>query len=85
MGLLNSGGLLGSSSNNSDANYTTTFTNETSPLNITHNLGKRPSVVVMDSNEEQIELVVDYDDGPDPLNVVTLKFNGTLTGRVICN
>jgi hypothetical protein len=84
MGLLNTLLNNGGGSSN-DASYTTAFTNETSPLNITHNLGKRPSVVVIDENEEEVVVDLDYDAAGDSLNVVTLIFSGTLTGRVICN
>lgn len=79
--------IAGLDSSGSDANYVRDFTNETSPFVVIHSLGKIPEVSVVDTNGQEMEVVVDIDDAGDVNNKVTLKWDGggTLSGKIICN
>lgn len=63
-----------------DKYYEIEFTNETSLL-VTHNLGKQPSVTLLDTNGEEHEVSVDHIDN----NSCTVSWNGSLSGKIICN
>lgn len=48
---------------------------------ITHNLNKFPSVTIVDSNEEQIFGVVDYQSA----NTIVLTFSAAISGKAYLN
>jgi hypothetical protein len=72
------------SSLDADKHYTTSFANQTS-LRITHNLGKRPEVTILDTGGNSWKPVCNYESAGDPLNKVDVSWNGTTSGRAICN
>jgi len=62
---------------------TTTHTqgSASSTWTITHNLNKFPSVTIVDSNEEQIFGVVDYQSA----NTIVLTFSAAILGKAYLN
>tara|TARA_S200002703_G_scaffold106091_2_gene92023 strand:+ start:358 stop:687 length:330 start_codon:yes stop_codon:yes gene_type:complete len=62
---------------------TTTHTqgSASSTWTITHNLNKFPSVTIVDSNEEQIFGVVDYQSA----NTIVLTFSAAISGKAYLN
>ena len=63
-----------------DKNHTEDFAPARS-VTITHNLGKKPSVTVIDSAGDRVDCGVSY----PSLNVVTLQFSAVMGGTVTCN
>lgn len=63
-----------------DKTFTKVFTNE-SEVDITHNLGKYPSVSVIDSAGDEVEGYVEYT-GP---NTLLIRFTGSFTGIATLN
>ncbi len=70
-----------SSTSVNDKNYTESFTNVSSWITITHNLGKYCNVVVVDSSLTEIISSVQYVN----LNTVNVTWVWSNTGMVICN
>lgn len=67
-----------------DKDYSQSFTNA-STVSVTHNLGKIPSVVILNtSTGKRIYGEVVYDI-LDITNKLTVNFNEPLTGQVVCN
>ena len=62
---------------------TTTHTQRvaSSTWTVTHNLNKFPSVTIVDSNEEQIFGVVDYQSA----NTIVLTFSAAISGKAYLN
>ena len=62
---------------------TTTHTqgSASSTWTVTHNLNKFPSVTIVDSNEEQIFGVVDYQSA----NTIVLTFSAAISGKAYLN
>ena len=60
--------------------YTQAFTGLATVV-VTHNLGKYPSPIIIDSAGDEIEGNINH----DSLNQLTVSFNGSNTGTVICN
>ena len=62
---------------------TTTHTqgSASSTWTVTHNLNKFPSVTIVDSNEEQIIGVVDYQSA----NTIVLTFSAAISGKAYLN
>jgi len=62
---------------------TTTHTqgSASSTWTVTHNLNKFPSVTIVDSNEEQIFGVVDYQSA----NTIILTFSAAISGKAYLN
>ena len=62
---------------------TTTHTQgaASSTWTVTHNLNKFPSVTIVDSNEEQIFGVVDYQSA----NTIVLTFSAAISGKAYLN
>lgn len=62
---------------------TTTHTqgSASSTWTLTHNLNKFPSVTIVDSNEEQIFGVVDYQSA----NTIVLTFSAAISGKAYLN
>lgn len=79
----NSGGTwanLGPGGGGSDANFTQAFTGVSSVV-VTHNLGKYPSPIIFDSAGDEVEGDIRH----DSVNQLTVTFNNSNTGTVICN
>jgi hypothetical protein len=69
------------SSNYDDKSFTFSFSNESS-FTVTHNLGKRPSVTVLDTDGiEILGAAIDHVDN----NSLTVQFGAAFSGQVICN
>ena len=64
-----------------DKNFILQFVNVLDELLINHNLEKYPSVSVIDSLGNNVQVLTDYID----INSLMLYWNGTLTGTVILN
>lgn len=64
----------------SDKNYTTTFTNSDFIV-VNHNLGKYPSVTVINSANDEVIGSVEYIN----LNTIEVTFIGSFSGRITCN
>lgn len=64
-----------------DRNYVHTQSTPASVWTITHNLGKRPSVTVVDSAESVVVGEVSYPD----VNTVTITFSGAFSGAAFLN
>jgi hypothetical protein len=77
------GGGGGSGGGGSDANFVEVLTNVTSPHTVTHNLGKKPSVTVIDTSNNEIEIAVSYPN--DNQVIIVFDTLTTLSGTVICN
>jgi hypothetical protein len=75
--------VIGSSGGGSDAYFSTTLTNVTSPHTVTHSLAKKPSVTVLDTSNNIIQIDVNYPND----NQITLTWDmpTNLSGTVICN
>lgn len=68
-----------------DKNHVTPFVSST-VVNVTHNLDKIPSVVVLDSTGKKIDVgVVIIYDLLDINNKLTVQMDTSLTGKVVCN
>lgn len=63
-----------------DKTYTQSFTAQ-STVTVVHNLGKLPSVNVIDSAGDEVEGEVYY----ESVNVVIVTFSYPTSGRIICN
>lgn len=63
-----------------DRNYEQDFA-DASQLDITHNLGKRPSITVIDSAGDEVEGDYSYPD----FNNVSISFSAPFSGKVILN
>lgn len=63
-----------------DKNFEQDFS-DASQLDITHNLGKRPSITVIDSAGDEVEGDYSYPD----FNNVTISFSASFSGKVILN
>lgn len=63
----------------SDKSYSQAF--NASTVVVTHNLGKRPSVTVVNSAGDEVEGQVTHDSA----NQCTLVFSGSFVGTVYCN
>jgi hypothetical protein len=74
-------GPPGSGSGSGDLNYTHNQLVSSNVWTITHNLGKNPSVTVIDSGGTNVIGEVDY----TSLNVVTLTFSAAFSGRAFLN
>jgi len=75
--------VIGAIGGNSDAYFTTTLTNATSPYTVIHSLAKKPSVTVLDTSNNLIQVDVNYPD--DNQVVLTWDMPVNLSGTVICN
>lgn len=62
------------------ASFSEGFASQTTPYIVTHNLGRQPGVIVLDTNG--IELLVDVQH--NSVNQVTLNWDGAITGTVLC-
>lgn len=65
----------------SDAHYTHTQTVPSDTWSVTHNLGKKCAVTVVDSADTVVYGEIEYTD----LNNVTLTFNGAFSGKAYFN
>lgn len=63
-----------------DKTYEQSFTNQSS-VTVTHNLGKRPGVSVINSAHDVVKCPVNHIND----NSLTVTFNGSFSGVVICN
>ena len=63
-----------------DLTYTENFT-DVSTLQVTHGLGKYPSVTIVDSAGDECCGEVEYNNN----NQVTVSFSASFSGRVFCN
>ncbi len=63
-----------------DAHFTQAFTNTDAVL-VTHNLGKRPAVTVIDTANDQVYGDVEH----LSTNQLQLSFSSSTSGMVICN
>lgn len=75
--------VIGAGGGGSDAYFTTTLTNVTSPHTVTHNLAKKPSVTVIDTSNNIIQIDVNYLDDNQVILSWDMPIN--LSGMVICN
>lgn len=75
--------VIGASGGGSDAYFTTTLNTVTSPHTVTHNLAKKPSVTVIDTSNNIIQIDVNYLD--DNQVVLSWDMPINLSGMVICN
>jgi hypothetical protein len=66
-----------------DAHFEQSFTGVNS-VAVQHNLGKRVSVMVVDSAGTEFEAQVEYD-SVNPLNKILVSWNGITSGKVVCN
>lgn len=75
--------VIGAGGGGSDAYFSTTLTNVTSPYTVTHSLAKKPSVTVLDTSNNLIQIDVNYPND----NQITLTWDMpvNLSGTVICN
>lgn len=75
--------VIGAGGGGSDAYFSTTLTNITSPYTITHSLAKKPSVTVLDTSNNIIQIDVNYPND----NQITLTWDMPVnfSGMVICN
>lgn len=64
-----------------DKNYEQAFTSVSTSLAVAHNLGKYPSIQVIDGDGEERVVAVTHTDR----NNAVLSWEGSLTGTVICN
>lgn len=64
----------------SDANYTQAVTAQTS-VTVTHNLGKRPAITVINAALAEVTCDVTH----TSTNAAALTFSPAFTGTVICN
>ena len=64
-----------------DKSYTHTQDSGAATWNVAHNLGKRPSVTVVDVNKGQGDGIVTHTDD----NNLTVTFPGSTTGKAYCN
>jgi hypothetical protein len=63
-----------------DKNYTTTFISELVVV-VDHNLNKQPSVTVIDTAEDEIEVGIVH----NSVNQLTLTMSALTSGTVFCN
>lgn len=63
-----------------DAHFFQAFTS-VSTVTVTHNLGKRPAVSVIDSAGDEVEGAVDHIDS----NTLTVSFSAPFSGNVVLN
>jgi hypothetical protein len=63
-----------------DLSHEESFTAQ-STVSVTHNLGKRPSVTILDSSGDECIGEVNHID----INSLTVTFSASLTGKIICN
>ena len=63
-----------------DAHYQTTFTAQ-STITVTHGLGKRPAVTVINSANDEVEGDVTH----NSLNQLTVQFTAPFSGTIFCN
>lgn len=75
--------VIGAVDVNSDAYFTTTLTNATSPYTVIHSLAKKPSITVLDTSNNLIQVDINYPD--DNQVVLTWDMPVNLSGTVICN
>lgn len=68
-------------SSSGDLNYVHTQPSAASQWNVSHNLGKRPSVVITNSSEQVVDAEVTYIDD----NTVQIAFNTPFIGIAIFN
>jgi hypothetical protein len=64
-----------------DKNYVHTQSTPAASWTVSHNLGKRPAVVVVDSAEDVVYGDIQYIDD----NTVTLTFSGAFSGKAYFN
>jgi hypothetical protein len=64
-----------------DKNYVHTQSTPAATWTVSHNLGKRPAVVVVDSAEDVVYGDIQYIDD----NTVTLTFSGAFSGKAYFN
>jgi hypothetical protein len=64
-----------------DKNYVYTQSTPAASWTVSHNLGKRPAVVVVDSAEDVVYGDIQYIDD----NTVTLTFSGAFSGKAYFN
>lgn len=75
--------VIGAGGGGSDAYFSTTLTNVTSPYTVTHSLAKKPSVTVLDTLNNLIDIDANYPN--DNQIILTWAMPVTLSGTVICN
>lgn len=63
-----------------DKYYEVEFTDQTT-VTVVHNLGKQPSVTLLDINGEEHDVAVDHID----INTCIVSWNGQLSGKITCN
>jgi hypothetical protein len=63
-----------------DSHFSLDFTNK-SVVEVNHNLNKRPAVSVIDSAGDEVYGYVTYNDS----NNLTVRFNNSFTGTILCN
>lgn len=63
-----------------DKHYEQSFTNQSS-VTVDHNLGKFPSVTVIDTANDEVEGSVDH----ISINQVIVSFSASFSGKVVCN
>ena len=75
--------VIGASGGGSDAYFTTTLNNVTSPHTVTHSLAKKPSVIVVDTLNNMIQVDINYPNDNQVILLWDMPVN--LSGTVICN
>ena len=73
--------ILGDIREDDDKNFTFTQGVAASTWNITHNLGKKPSVMVVDTGDNQVEGCTNYIDE----NSLDIVFSAPFTGKAYLN
>lgn len=64
----------------SDSYFEQSFTNQAT-VTVTHNLGKRPAVTIIDSAGDEVEGEIEH----AGLNQLTVTFSTSFTGIIYCN
>lgn len=80
VGIQGPAGPQGIPGSGGDKTYEQSFTNQSS-VTVTHNLGKRPSVTVINSAHDVVICPVNHINDYS----LTVSFNGSFSGVVICN
>lgn len=65
----------------SDAHYTHTQASATMSWSVTHNLGKKPTVSIVDTNDTEIIGTIQYIDN----NSLTITLQQAYAGKAYCN
>ena len=67
--------------NSGDKHFTFTQAIASTTWNVAHNLGKKPSIVIVDTVENELEGEVRHTD----LNNLVIMFNAPFSGKAYCN